>query len=98
MLVVLLGGHPDQVRRYGLKVSSVGGGYPVVARAKADDLLDENALPVAEELPKPVQGDDRGEHPGCFKLIQPRQEPAEQLFVKRPRRDSHTPMLQAQSS
>jgi len=43
----------------------------VRGRPQADDLLDEDALPVVEELPEPVQSDDGGKDPIRFELVQP---------------------------
>lgn len=71
VLGVLLAGHRYQVGRYRLEIACVGRVYPVVAGPQADDLLDEDALSVVEELPEPVQRDDRGKDPIGFELVQP---------------------------
>jgi hypothetical protein len=59
-----LGPHAELVARRPRLVEpelSVGRVHPVDARPQADDLLDENALRVIDELPEPVQGDDVAE-------------------------------------
>lgn len=70
-LGVLLAGHRDQVGRYRLDIPCVGRIHPVVAWPQANDLLDDDTLPVVEELPEPVQSDDGGKDPIRFELVQP---------------------------
>ena len=54
-----------------LEVPCVGRVHPVVSRSQADDLLDQDALPVVKELRGPVQGDDGAKNLIRFELVQP---------------------------
>lgn len=89
VLGVLLAGHRDQVGRY--RLDPLHRACPPRSRLAAG-LLDD-ALPVVEELPEPVQSDDGGKDPIRFELVQPCQESAEQRLVKGSHRDGHGPML-----